>query len=471
MRSRRREQRYREDQEALRRAIAVRLADLRELAADAVRGRPDIELAGWADRRGMRFRGSTSQAGHLSVTCPWSEDLLFDVVRGRWPSGTDGVVCHEARVYGQGADGFFHGGEWSGGSSNGSGVPAALDVIAELAVGPVPVLTGGGGESYFKAPYTSAGARAAHLATVTGLHVARRAERHTRTDERLGTWHARPLDDLGVRDHWMAAVRTHSDEATVERLLRGPIRDLLSVQQGLGFEIRIEYGQVVVARQDFLKRDEDLDALVAAAEALAGAIRGICIPAPGARPLATTLPPPEWLAAVRRRPRQKHTLWPIGARLERVVQVADEREMAVEDPNAFRTGFPGLNFPGQAYGVLHGRLPGTALTGRLLCCAERPMVLPDDYRAFLTDPGGPVGCDVAVIEVSPDAPVSPAEGEVDGDLRVAVAGGVLTAWRLRPTWQINGPALDRLAADVAEIVRRRGLNPVGPPVPTGSTEG
>ncbi len=269
-----REQRYREDQEALRRAIAVRPADLRELAADAVRGRPDI---------------------------------------------------------------------------------------------------------------------------VTGLHVARRSERHTRTDERLGTWHARPLDGLGVRDQWIAAVRTRSDEAAIERLLRGPIRELLSSQQGLGFEIRIEYGQVVVARQDFLKRDEDLDALVAAAEALAAAVRDICVPASGAQPLATALTPPEWLAAVRRRPKEKHALWPIGARLERVVQVADERQMSIEDPNAFRVAFPGLNFPGQAFGVLHGPLPGTALTGRLLCCAERPMVLPDDFRAFLTDPGGAVGCDVAAV--------------------------------------------------------------------------
>jgi hypothetical protein len=35
---------------------------------------------------------------------------------------------------------------------------------------------------------------------------------------------------------------------------------------------------------------------------------------------------------------------------------------------------------------------------------------------------------------------------------------VLTAWRVRPTWQVNGPALDRLAADVAAVVHRRGLD-------------
>jgi hypothetical protein len=456
-----RERRYREDQEDLRRASAVRPGDFRDLAADAVRGRPDAELSGWAARRGLRFRGATAQGGHLSVTCPWSQDLLFNVVRGHWPGGTDGVVCHEVRIYGESARGFFHPREWST-ASNGNGrgrrIIDAVDFIADLTGHPLPLMTGGGGECYFKVPYTSAGARVPHLASVTGLHVARRAERYTPADTLFGVWESRPLDDLDVPDRWMLAVRKHSDPDAVERLLRGPIRDLLSVQQGLGFEIRIEYGQVVVSRQDFLKRDEDLDALVTAAETLARAVRDLCVPPGGARDVATELGPPSWLDAVRRRPGKKHTLWPIGALLERVVQVADERGMAVEDPRAFRAAFGGLNVPGEAFGVLRGRLPGTALTGRLLCCAERPMILPEDFRAFLTDPGGPAGCDVAVLPVRADAPTTVPEGAVHGDLRVAVADGVLTAWRLRPSWQPNGPALDRLAADVAAVVRERGLD-------------
>jgi hypothetical protein len=442
-----RESRDLEDQDDLRRAGGVRPGDYRELAADARRGRPAVDLAGWAERRGLRFRGGASQAGHLSITCPWSDDLLFNVVRGRWPSGLDGVLCHEARIYAEDARGFFHGGERSGGTA-GSRISDLLN--------PLPV--GGGERAYFKVPYTSAGARVPHLATVTGLHVARRAERHTETDTLLGTWQARSLDHRGLRDRWMAAVRTHSDEATVERILAGPVRELLSAQQGLGFEIRIEYGQVIVSRQDFLKRDDDLDALVAAADALARAVRDICVPSNAVHPLATQLPAPEWLAAVRRHPKRKHTSWPIGARLEQVVKVADERGMAVEDPRAFHAAFPGINVPGEPFGVLHGRLPGTALIGRLLCCAERPMDLPDDFRAFLTNPGGPAGSDVAVVAVDRDASATSPDGEVEDGVRVAIADGVLTAWRLRPRWQADGAALDRLAADVAAIMRRRGLS-------------
>jgi hypothetical protein len=260
-----------------------------------------------------------------------------------------------------------------------------------------------------------------------------------------------------VRDHWVAAVRKHSDEAAVERLLNGPIRTLLSVARPLGFEIRIEYGQVIVSRQDFLKTDEDLDELVAVAEDVASAVREVCVPA-GRVPLDAELPPPAWLKAVRGKPRDKHTLWPIGARLEKVVQIADARGLAIEDPRAFHAAFPGLNVPGEAFGVLRGRLPGTALTGRLLCCAERPMALPDDFREFLTDPGGVVGCDVVVLPAAPEVPRTPPEGEPCGSLRIAVADGVLTAWRVRPSWQADIEALDRLVADVAEIVGRRGLS-------------
>jgi hypothetical protein len=432
------------DQHELWRTSDLRAGDPDELAADARRGRPDVDLDGWARRRGLSFRGCAPQGGHLGVTCPWSEDLLFNVVRGRWPGGAYGVVCHEVRLFDLDTAGFFHGGEAIGPRESVAGF--LLDAIV-----PLPV---GGGRSFFKVPYTCAGARVPHLATLAGMHVGRVAERRIGADPPLGSWSERTLDGLGRQGRWVARVRKHSDPRTVDALIDGPIRELLSSQQGLGFEIRIEYGQAIVSRQDFLKRDEDLDELVATAEALAGAVREICVPRAGARPLATRIAPPEWLESVRRHPRRKHTLWPPGARLEKLVAIADERAMAVEDPRAFHAAFPDLNVPGEAFGVLHGRLPGTAVTGRLLCCAERPMALPDDVRKLLRDPGGAVGCDVAVVSVDGGVAATPPEGESHGDLRVAVADGVLTAWRVRRSWQADSDALDRLAADVATILSR-----------------
>jgi hypothetical protein len=418
--------------------------DPRDLAADAERGRPATDLRGWAHRRGLSFRDASAQAGYLGVTCPWSEDVLFNVVRGTWPGGSHGVVCHEVRLYEAEEGRHFHGGKAIG-RDRGS--------LAELAgnLAGLPVITGGG-NGYLKVPYTVAGVRAPHLATVSGLRVARRDERRPMATGTVGLW-----EELAIDDEWVAEVRRHSDAATVARLLSGPVRALLGVDQGLGFELRVEYGQVVVSRQDFLKDDGDLDALVASAEALGRAVGELCARRSGTRSLADRLPAPAWLEAVRGAPRDAHTLWPIGARLEKVVEIADERGLAVEDPRAFHAAFGALNLPGEAFAVLHGRLPRTQLTGRLLCCAERRMDLPDDIRALLKDPGGPVGCDVAVLAVDPAATATAAEGEAQDGMRVAVADGVLTAWRLRPRWQADGEALDRLARDVAAAMTRRGL--------------
>jgi hypothetical protein len=443
-------QRRLENQAELQEAAEFRADDYRELAKSAQRARPDFDLAGWAARRGLEFRDGAPQGGHLSVTCPWSKDLLFNVVRGHSPAGDHIVLCHEARVVNVYTSGTFHGGETTGPDNDWS--------VAGMVLWGLNPLAGLGkeGEQWFKVPYTVAGTRVPHLGTITGLHVARRAERH---EEDTMTWTTRPLDDLGVSGHWVAAIRRNSDEAVAERLLTGPVRDILREQQGLGFELRIEYGQAIVSRQDFVRRDEDLDALVASVERLAAGVREICVPAFGSRSLDSEIEPPGWLETVRRKPRKKLTSWPIGALVGRVVAIADERGMEVEDPLAFHRAFPDLNLPGQAFGVLRGRLPGTALRGRLLCCAERRMWFPEEMREHLTDPGGHVGADVAVLSVSLDTPATAREGELDGDVRVAIADGVLTAWRARRSWQADGESLDALAAELPGILERREIAP------------
>jgi hypothetical protein len=425
---------------------------LRRQRADDQSARPDFDLVDWAERRGLDFRGGAPQAGYLSVTCPWSVDLLFNVVRGHWPGGTYGVVCHEARVFEPGERGWYYGekAKRSAGSRAAGAAGVALDVAG------IPnFLTGGG--KYLKVAHTSAGTRVPHLSTITGLHVARSDERFT---PESSIWRTRALDDLGLPEDWIAAVRKHSDDAVAERLITGAVREILSTEQGAGFELRVEWGQVVASQQDFL-RDDELDGLVATAERFAAGVSEVCV-AQGGRSLDEKVLAPDWLGFVADRLDEAHTLWPVGARLERVVQIAADRGLGVEDPRAFHQAFPRLNVPGEAFGVLRGRLPGTALEGRLLCSAERPMVLPDEYRKFLTDPGGAVGCDVAVVAIEEAPPSTPPEGEVDDGLRFAVADGTLTAWRTRPRWQADGESLDRLSADVAALVGRRGLGPSPP---------
>jgi hypothetical protein len=399
------------------------------------RAGPDFDLADWAAERGLDYRAGAPQFGHLSVTCPWSVDVVFNVVRGHWPGGTFGVLCHEARIVTVGGeDRPAHGEPFAGAGLKGLG----LDLVG-LPSGP-------GG--FWAFHYTVVGTRVPHLGPLTGLHVARAAERFTENDWGMAHWPRHDLADLGHPD-WVASVRKHSDENAVQDLLTGPIAALLDEPQGPGFEIRVEYGQVSIRELEYL-RDAELDVLVAKTEALAQVVRNACVPGPGeTHDLGRQLPAPAWLDSVRAHPGEPHTFQPIGALLDRVVTVADERGMGVEDPRTFQRTFPGLNFPGEPFGVMHGTLPGTNLTGRLLCCAERPMRIPEDLDRVLTDPGGGVGCDVAVMAVDPDAPATAPEGESHDGVRVVVDGGVLTAWRGRPSWQADGDSLDRLAAAVA----------------------
>jgi hypothetical protein len=433
-------QRFTEGTETRLRARDVSEAPRRELGRDAQRGRPDVSLEPWATARGLSYRGSAPQGGYLSVTLPWADELLFNVVRGRWPGGTEGVLCHESRPLEEEETGYFHG-------SRGIGHGSFKDLINPL----------GGAENYFKVPYTVAGVRLPHLATLSGLRIARRAERHGEGSSLSDLWHRRDLDDLQLNDPWVAIIRKNSDPDVVERVLQGPVRQLLSVQQGLGFEVAVEYGQVILARQDYLKTDAELDAFVRATEAFAGAVREICVPRVATAPLPGPLAEPAWLAGVRSKPKEAATMWPIGARLDTVAAIAAERGLAVEDARAFLTACPGVNISGQPFAVLYGRLPGTDLVGRILCCAERPMLLPDVLRRVLKDPGGPVGADVVVLDVDPRVPETRPAGEIDGNVRFAVAGGVLTAWRVRPRWQADGAVLDQLCADVAALMRRRGI--------------
>jgi hypothetical protein len=424
----------REDE--LRDIEAKRGVGWRERHAEAVRGTPDFTLEEWAETRGMRYRGNTVQMGYLLATCPWSVDLVFNIVRGSLPGGVDGVLCHENRLYTASEGGRFEGGmRLMRTDSNASKAAEALT----LGVSPF------GSEGYFKAPFTTAGARVAHFPVVRGLHVARRRERSIVTSALPGKWESLKLDGHGLPG-WVAGIRDRSDHEVVDRLLRGPIHDVLSREQGLGFEIRMEYGQLVISRQLYL-RDAELDDLATTTGELAIAIGEMGLIAAPPTPFATELPPPRWLETVRANPGEPCTAWPIGARVEKVAAIAAERGMTLEDPGAFHQAFPQVTIPGEAFAVMRGRLPGVEGVARMACCAERPMIMPQEVRKLTTDPGGRVGCDIAVLPAPAGARPTGPDGELHDGTRVIVHDGVVVARRARDTWQANGPALDRLAAD------------------------
>jgi hypothetical protein len=404
------------------------------------------DLTSYADARGLERRGARPQMGYLLATCPWHERLLVDVARGALPGGAPGVVAYEARPFEEGMRWLFPTGD------EGRVKGFLRDLKPDWGdLMPVPIPSWR--TSYITVPFTLAGARVNHTGAVSGLRVVRSYERGTQSGG--AAWTRRPLDEIGLYD-WVADVRKRSDDAVVDEILRGPVREVLAVERGPCFEIEIGYGQVVVAQQGFLGADEELDGLAEAASVLAGGVRSIVGRVRPPRAFGDALPEPEWLAQVAALPGDKHTFWPVGALLERVHALAGERGMALEDSFAFHAAFANLPVPGEAFGVLRGPLPGTGgIQGRLACCAERQMQLPVDLDHWLKGAGGDVGCDVAMLP-APGADDTPDDGERVEDLRLAVRDGVLLAWRRRPRWQADGPALDRLTSDAVRIAAERG---------------
>src|SRR5437763_555279 len=130
---------------------------LRRSKDDDQSARPEFDLVAGAASRGLAFRAGDPQAGYLSVTCPWSVALLFNVVRGRWPGGTYGVLCHEVRIFEPGTPGYYYGetAKRSAGRKAAGAAGVAHDVVG------VPSLLNGG-RAHVKVPHTSTGARVPH---------------------------------------------------------------------------------------------------------------------------------------------------------------------------------------------------------------------------------------------------------------------------------------------------------------------
>src|SRR5512133_2763805 len=65
----------------------------REDVADARRRRPDVDLSGYAARRGLDMLGSRNAAGFFAGL-PLDEQLQFNVLRGPLPGGEQGILFH-----------------------------------------------------------------------------------------------------------------------------------------------------------------------------------------------------------------------------------------------------------------------------------------------------------------------------------------------------------------------------------------
>jgi hypothetical protein len=450
-----------------------------EWIADGFRGRPDVDLAPYARTRGLEHCGSTTQIDYIPAF-PLTTELQFNVMRGKLPGDEQGVLYHEVNLLDEEtAAGTFYGQRVSLSQAR----PEDLISLTGLTGEPI---------RYFKVPHTTAAIRIPQAqGPLVGFDVGRSGERviraapegegfksgftldlsflsrrkkkeKKRDEPRLQGPQAfigRDLADIG-QPEWRIAYRGRAQKEVVEQLIDGPLRDILAADPPLGFRITFAYGMLIVTRQHFLKRDEELDMFAEDASSLAARIREICVASASPQRFEAELPPPPWAAKIDAAPGEtwlgidKQDFGGFHA-------IVRERGLASEDPFEFHRAFSDLPLPGEAYGVMRGTLPGTSLFGRIVAGVEREIAGPPPYWDRILDelPHGPCGSDTVLLAVRPDAPdAHPDTGMPWGDGGFAVRRGVLVAWQPRlGNAQANGPQLDELVHRVVALAEEQGL--------------
>ena len=170
---------------------------------------------------------------------------------------------------------------------------------------------------------------------------------------------------------WDVSVRDQADPAAVAEIVQGPLLEVLGAPQPTSFTVSLRWGTLFVSQAHFAEEADHLDSLCELTSRLAQGIRAVC--ERHLRPLGpdVELPEPHWLADVRAVPAGDTSLGLDAQNLGSVVKLADETGMALEDAYAFMRGFSYLPFPGEAYGVLRGTLPGSDVRGRVVVALER----------------------------------------------------------------------------------------------------
>jgi hypothetical protein len=247
--------------------------------SDAKRGHPDVDLGGYAARRGLEaFDGG--MAPGLRGALPLFEEYRFNVLCGLLRGGSYGLLFHELMEV------AHHGSASMSGTLYGvyartpgrfrlrdllpdrSDVPFVgwlLDELRHQPDGPPP--TPFGSESVW-IPCTVA---ATHVPEATlPLHRLRLDRRHHHAPYDFA--HHRKLDGVGLQGWHLRADPEPSDEL-LGRLLDGPLRDLLARREDGFFQLLLLRGTLIARRNGFAKDVAALDELASDLSLAAESIR------------------------------------------------------------------------------------------------------------------------------------------------------------------------------------------------------
>src|SRR4051794_14300356 len=395
--------------------------DTADRIADGFRGRPDVDLTGYAESRGLTFTGQSGFGGYLGAFA-FAAELQWNIMRGTLPGGRHGVLLHHVAILDpDSAQGQFYGkkAEKVGGIDAMDFVPLS-DLFSPNV-------------HFFRLPETKVAFRLpASVPSIVRFHVARRTERaHGRESANF-------LAQQGLgHDAWRLIADDRTDLDLLQRIVEGPLGAVLARDQPLGFTVEYAYGQLFVHRQDFLTEPDELDAFCRQAVELADGIAALDPPGPLPADVEAPLGEPDWLAAVEARLDERHIDASSAAWLEPLVRYAHQHGMRVEDPFAFHAAFAALPVPGRAFGVAAG--PGI----RVASACERRIVDIDVYKKEWPDAGLTIGSDMVLLPTGAPDTDAPDGVKADG-MRYAVRGGVLLVSAIRPRYQFSAESMDEL---------------------------
>ena len=404
---------------------------------------PQTDLRDYAASRGLEHRGNHTQVGYLAAF-PMSEELQFNVLRGRLPGGETGVLFHENKILeGEDLFGEQHATQFAGPKKR-FGMRMGLSDVMPLGLF--------GKMSLFKLPHTTVAIR---IPEATGLLLGLFARRDA---EGGAPRHQAWMEVEEELRGWQIGARRRGDAAVIEEVAHGPLTELLSQRRPTGFAVWFRFGTLSVTQTHFAHEPEALDELCQIASWMAQQIRAICERHAEPLPFSTELGEPFWMEDVRKNPGESRIDGSDGQKIGSAVQLARETGMTLEDGHAFMRHFGHIPYPGEIYGLLRGTLPGSDVRGRLAVAIERPAWERHHVqKALQYRIGGAFGCDTVMVAVDPSTPETPGtEGEqwIEGG-RVAIKQGVLAAWRARERNSVQRHEVERLVADTLEAVRGR----------------
>jgi hypothetical protein len=417
----------------------------KEDVADAKRGRPDVDLAGYAAHRGLEVFQGKMAAGFRGAL-PGFEEYRFNVLRGVLPGGRYGLMFHELlEVPHRGSasmSGSLYGvhAKTPGGWKLRDLLPDRFDIPIigdflnprEDKSPPAPFDS----ESVW-IPCTVA---ATHVPEATlPLHFFRLDRRHHHLPYDFE--HHRKLDGQGLRG-WHMRADPDVPDALLGRIVDGPLVQLLERREDGFFQLLVLRGTAIARRNGFAKDDAALDQLASDLDVAAGTFRRACLPEAAPRPFAEALPgPPEEpdpdAPALSRTP----PFW-----REAFAGLAARLGLAPEDTVAYHRAFPSLPVPGRAASVMRGTLPGYGSEGRLAHHSERSPMARNEMRAAV------------IVPASGSARETPPGGvrEADRNLVYDVRDGLLSMWSMR-TSAVELAEEDDFIARALALARERAL--------------